>query len=163
MLDQIQRVSTPITAKAWMYVIFYVFDANWMIWSSWHIQEQECFINTYSVQAPYQSLNMAGYANRYFIVDFCNEVHIDHNVHHCDGRDLMLQELRSVSDDKLTGDTVLSDYPIALYDFVDQFNVPQPTTCCYQNVSKTSENSGNVSVHSYFVMPNTGIIRWTFF
>lgn len=60
----------------------------------------------------------------------------------------MLQELRSYLDDKLTGDTVHSNYAKALYEYGDEFD---------QFVSKTSENAGNISVHSYFLIPNVGI------
>ena len=84
-----------------------------------------------------------------FTVDFCNKVHIDQNNHH--------REERSVSDNDLTGDIVLPNYVKSVYDFVNEFEAPQPTTCCYEFVSKSSESVDNVSIHCYFVMPNVGI------
>ena len=57
---------------------------------------------------------------------FSNEVHIDHNNHHLDGTNLMLQELRSYLDDKLTGDTVHSNYAKALLKEVE--SIPELQT-----------------------------------
>ena len=74
----------------------------------------------------------------------------------------MLQELQSVFECDSLKVSAISQQAHALYDLVEYFDAPQPTTCCYQYVPTKVGDSAHVQVHCYFPMPTLGVAHRVF-
>ena len=99
-----------------------------------------------------------------FTVNFCNEMHIDRNDHRSRAKMSMLQELQSVFACDTLKQSAISEQARALYELVNEFDAPQPMTCCYQFVpTQTKANdTSNIQVHCYFPMPTLGVAHRVF-
>jgi hypothetical protein len=99
-----------------------------------------------------------------FTVNFCNEMHIDRNDHRSRAKMSMLQELQSVFECDTLKQSAITEQARALYELVNEFNAPQPMTCCYQFVpSQTKvEDTSNIQVHCYFPMSTLGVAHRVF-
>jgi hypothetical protein len=99
-----------------------------------------------------------------FTVNFCNEMHTDRNDHRPRAKSSILQELQSVFECDSLAKSAISEQARAMYDLVNEFDAPQPTTCCYQFVPTTAtvEDHKYIQVHCYFPMPTLGVAHRMF-
>lgn len=58
--------------------------------------------------------------------------------------------------------TAISLHAHVFYEPVDQYDAPQPTTCCYQHVHTNVGKYEKVQVHSYFPMSTFGVAHCVF-
>ena len=90
-------------------------------------------------------------------------MHIDGNDHRYCAKMSMLQELQSVFACDTLKQSAISKQARALYELVNEFDAPQPTTCCYLVLTQTKANdTSNIQVHCYFPMPTLGVAHRVF-
>jgi hypothetical protein len=76
-------------------------------------------------------------------------MHVDSNDHKHASKNAMLNDLTSITELHDFSETIISKHVQNLYALVKQFNAPMSTTCCYQFIQTSVENSENVEVHCY--------------
>ena len=95
--------------------------------------------------------------------NFSNEIHFDTNDCSPENVKLVLNKLSEVSNDPqiYQEDPSIKEHCENLSKFVEDFDLPIPTTCCYQFVTNCDNheisNALKESVHYYFCFPGIGV------